>query len=167
MVSFFIFSQILAGLAFLLDLVSFQFKKREHILFPLVFSAALLSVHFFLLDQITASVIVFLSAVRMFLARKFVSEKMMVVFLLLNTIVLLVTFEQLVNILAFIATTLITYANFRKDDKSLRLLMMVGTTVWIIHNALVGSPGAIIVEASFLTGNIVGYYRHYLRGRLF
>src|SRR3989344_2314459 len=118
MITAFILSQILAGLAFLLDMVSFQFKKREQILLPLVFSASLISVHFFLLDQITASLIVFLSAVRMFLARKFVSEK----------------------------------------------VMMVGTTVWIIHNALVGSPGAVIVEASFLTGNIVGYYRHYMRG---
>jgi len=167
MITAFILSQILAGLAFLLDMVSFQFKKREQILLPLVFSAALLSVHFFLLDQITASLIVFLSAVRMFLARKFVSEKVMMIFLLLNTIVLLVTFEHPVNILAFLATTFITYANFRKDDRSLRLLMMVGTTVWIIHNALVGSPGAVIIEASFLTGNIVGYYRYYIRGRLF
>ena len=87
------------------------------------------------------------------------------VFLLLNTIVLLVTFKQPVNILAFLATTLITYANFRKDDRSLRLLMMVGTTVWIVHHALVGSPVAVLIEASFLTGNIGGYYRHYLRGR--
>src|SRR3989344_4976285 len=118
MVSLFVVSQILAGLAFLLDMVSFQLKKREQVLLPLVFSAALLSVHFFLLDQITASLIVFLSAVRMFLARKFVSEKVMMIFLLLNTIVLLVTFEHPVNILAFLATTFITYANFRKDDRS-------------------------------------------------
>ncbi len=161
--SAFTVSQILAGIAFLPALMSFQFKKREHILLLLVCSASLMSIHFFLLDQITASLIALLGAGRMFLARKFALEKMMLIFLLLNMIVLFITYQQPVNLLAFLATTCFTYANFRKDDKSLRLLMMLGTTVWIIHNALVGSPVAVLVEASFLTGNIVGYYRHYFR----
>lgn len=37
--------------------------------------------------------------------------------------------------------------------------MMVGSVVWLVHNAVVWTPAAVLVEASFLLGNIAGYYR--------
>jgi len=41
--------------------------------------------------------------------------------------------------------------------------MMIGTLVWIGHNALAGSPAAAVLETFFLGSNLVGYYRYYLR----
>jgi hypothetical protein len=41
--------------------------------------------------------------------------------------------------------------------------MLAGTCLWIIHNLLAGSPGAVILEIFFASSNIIGYYRFYIR----
>jgi hypothetical protein len=32
-----------------------------------------------------------------------------------------------------------------------------------VHNILAGSPGAVLMEAIFISSNIVGYFRFYIR----
>lgn len=54
-------------------------------------------------------------------------------------------------------------ASFCKEDKRLRQLMLIGTALWIIHNILAGSPGAVQMEALLISSNLVGYFRFYLR----
>ncbi len=51
----FLLSQILAGLALCSDIVSFQLKKRAHILLCFIISCLLLSIHFICLDHWTAA----------------------------------------------------------------------------------------------------------------
>jgi hypothetical protein len=41
--------------------------------------------------------------------------------------------------------------------------MLVGTMIWITHNYLAGSPGAVLMEALFISSNLVGYFRYYIR----
>lgn len=53
--SAFLLSQILIGIAFIGDIASFQFKKRQVTLALFAFSAYLISTHYFLLDQTTDS----------------------------------------------------------------------------------------------------------------
>ena len=159
----FIISQILGGLAFIFDFASFQFKKREHIILALFVSSVLIGTHFVLLDQIAAALIIFISSIRFATSYKSTSQKIMLVFLIANLVVFIFTYEQWVNILALIATTFITYGNFRKDDKSLRLIVMAGTCCWIIHNTIIFTPALIAVEVFFLASNLLGYYRHYIR----
>jgi hypothetical protein len=64
MISAFLLSQILIGLAFLFDLASFQFKERKYTLVCFALAAALISAHYFLLEQDTAGFIIALSAAR-------------------------------------------------------------------------------------------------------
>jgi len=35
--------------------------------------------------------------------------------------------------------------------------------IWIAHNYLAGSPGAVLMEAIFTVSNLAGYYRYYIR----
>ncbi len=49
------------------------------------------------------------------------------------------------------------------SDKRFRELMMLGIAIWIVHNILAGSPGAVVLETFFLGSNLVGYYRFYRR----
>jgi hypothetical protein len=72
------------------------------------------------------------------------------------------TYEGLLSVLCATGSIFGIYASFRKDDKSLRRLMAVGTSIWLIHNILAGSPGAVIMEILFLTSNLVGYLRYYI-----
>ena len=41
--------------------------------------------------------------------------------------------------------------------------MLAGTTIWIVHNYLAGSPGAVLMEALFISSNLIGYFRFYIR----
>jgi hypothetical protein len=45
----------------------------------------------------------------------------------------------------------------------LRQLMFIGTCLWLIHNIIAGSPGAVIMEIIFLSSNMVGYFRYYIK----
>jgi hypothetical protein len=60
--------------------------------------------------------------------------------------------SQLLAALAFVGS-------FQKNVVVVRLLMAVGATAWIIHNLLVGSPVAVLMELAFLGSNLVGYVR--------
>ena len=85
------------------------------------------------------------------------------VFLFITFIVSAFTFEGLLSVLGCTATVFTTVASFCKEDKLLRQLMLIGTMIWITHNYLAGSPGAVLLEALFISSNLVGYYRYYIR----
>lgn len=73
------------------------------------------------------------------------------------------TYEGALSLLSLVGTMFHTAGAFSKHDKRLRLLMIVGTLFWIPHNYLASSPVAVIMELLFLSSNLVGFYRHYLR----
>ena len=60
----FILSQCLVAIATLLDLASFQFKQRQAILACLFSSVLLTSVHFMLLDNLSAACLMLIAALR-------------------------------------------------------------------------------------------------------
>jgi hypothetical protein len=72
------------------------------------------------------------------------------------------SYNGLLSLLAGCGGCFGTVASFCKDDKRLRQLMLVGTSLWIVHNYLAGSPGAVLMEAIFIASNLVGYVRYYI-----
>ncbi|PNQ54137.1 hypothetical protein C1141_17480 [Vibrio agarivorans] len=52
---------------------------------------------------------------------------------------------------------------FNKNDRRLRQLMIDGISLWLLNNYLAGSLVAVIMEALFIGGNLVGHYRYYCR----
>ncbi|QMW13859.1 MULTISPECIES: YgjV family protein [Pseudoalteromonas] len=157
----FILSQCLVAIATLLDLASFQFKQRQFILACLFSSVLLTSVHFLLLDNLSAASLMLIAAVRYvycIFARK---TRMMVVFMLLSITAVSLTWYNWVSVIALAATLIQTYASFQSKDLSLRLMMVVGTLCWITHNALLFSPVAVVMETVFLLSNLVGIWRYY------
>jgi len=162
-VSVFLISQVLIGIAFCFDLLSFQLKERKQILICFIVASTLIATHFFLLEQVTAACLILVSTTR-FLASYFTTAKRwMVFFLLITTVVFYFTFAGKLSILAYAASLIGTWGSFQDKDKALRLCMMMGTTLWIIHNIFAGSPAAVALEIFFLGSNLWGYYRFYIR----
>ncbi len=161
--SHFFISQILIGIAICFDILSFQFKERKKIVACLLVSCTLISIHFMLLDHWTAACLGILAAFR-FTASMFSTSKKVMGFFVFTTIAIsAVSYEGLLSILACTGGCFGTVASFCKEDKQLRQLMLVGTCLWIIHNYLAGSPGAVLMEAIFIGSNLVGYFRYYIR----
>lgn len=163
MLSNFLYSQILIAVAICVDILSFQFKEKNKILVCLVISTILISCHFMLLGHWTAALLGLISVARYLSGIFITSQRVMWLFLIIIVVTTISSYEGLLSILGGVGTCFTTIAAFRNDDKRLRQLMFVGTTIWITHNYLAGSPGAVLMETIFLVSNFVGYFRYYIK----
>ncbi|WP_136807630.1 YgjV family protein [Desulfosediminicola flagellatus] len=163
--SLFVLSQILVGIAICTDIASFQFKERVHIVSCLLISCIMIAIHFWCLGHWTAACLALLAAIRFIACLFSTSRKLLWVFLMIAIVVSAFTYEGLLTILGFTGTIFGTFAAFSKDDKILRQFMFVGTSIWIVHNVIAGSPGAVLLEIIFLSSNVIGYFRYYIKPR--
>lgn len=160
--SSFVLSQVLVGIAICFDILSFQFKERTKIVACLLVSCILIAVHFMLLGHWTAVCLGILAALRFATSLFSTSKKFMLFFVFMTLVLTALTYNGLLSLLAGSGGCFGTMASFCREDKRLRQLMLVGTSLWIIHNALAGSPGAVLMEAIFIASNVVGYFRYYI-----
>lgn len=163
--SHFYLSQILIGIAICFDLMSFQFKDRRKIVGTLFFSGLLISTHFILLEQWTAACLSGLAALRFLVCVWSTSRIVMYVFCGFTLLATCLTYSGLVSLVSCSASLMQNIASFHKDDKRLREIMIIGVSLWMLNNYLVGSPTAVLMEFLFICSNIVGYYRYYIRPR--
>lgn len=158
----FVLSQVLVSVAILFDLLSFQCKLRKHILGCLVIAGLFISAHFFLLKQWTAACLMLLAVSRYLTSIICQNKRLQYGFMGAAVIVSVITFTGALSLLSVIASCLQTKAAFCQQDKKLRLWMMLGTSVWLLHNVLAHSPTAVLMEALFIGSNIMGYYRFHI-----
>lgn len=158
----FLLSQILVCITIVFDIASFQFKNRKIIVLCLFLASSFNATHFFLLEQWTAAGIMAVGSLRYLVSIFSTSKKASSFFLLIVFVISFFTYTGFISILAFSGSALKTVAAFCKTDKHLRILMMVGTFFWIVHNYLIGSPVGALMEVLFLLSNFVGYYRYYV-----
>ncbi len=159
----FIISQIAMFIAMFFDFLSMQFKKREYLFLCLIISASLISAHYFLLNKIAAGVIVSISVLRFITCYFTTNKKFLYLFILLNSIALFFTYKSPYDLIIYVGVNIFVIGNFQKNDKRMRKIMMLGTAIAAIYNAIIFSPMGVIAETSFLISHIIGYYRHHIR----
>lgn len=156
-------SQILAAIAIAFDLLSFQFRQRRRIIACLAISCLFIASHFALLGHTTATGLALLAAVRLVAGYLTTSKRVMLFFLAATVAMTLCTFNGLLSLCSGLGSMFGTVGSFCRSDRTLRLVMMGATSLWLVHNILAGTPMAVLMEALFLGSNILGYYRFYLR----
>jgi len=159
----FIISQVAMFLAMGSDFLSLQFKKREYTFLCLIVSSSLICAHYFLLGRIAAGVILIFSVLRFATCYFTTNKKYLLVFIALNTISLLFTYKSPTDLIIYVSLIIIMIGNFQADNRLMRKMMMVGTSILAIYNLIIFSPMGVIAEGSFLLSNFIGYYRHYGR----
>lgn len=159
----FLASQIFAGIAIIADICSFQFKDRKKIIVFFMIAASCIAIHYLFLERYVATIIIGIGIIRFFVAYHSTWEYWKYIFIGLFCITTFIFYKDNLDLLILLAMSLSTIASFRKDDHSLRLFMMWGTCSTILYNFLIFSPVGVLLESIFLTSNLVGYYRHYLR----
>lgn len=157
----FAISQCLIAIAIVFDLISFQFKQKQKIVACLCVSGILISSHFYLLEQWTAASLMLLASIRYFVTIFSHSKRIMLVFLSASVIVTFFTFTGLLSVISLVGNAIQTRAAFCQRDQNLRLLMIIGTSVWLLNNALVGSYIGVLMEVLFIGSNLLGYFRFY------
>ncbi len=159
----FVLSQLLVAVVLCFDVASFQFRDKRKVLACLVFSALLLGVHFYLVEAYTAATLGFIGALRFATAIFSHARWLLAVFITLVLINGVISFAGWITVLATTGALITTTASFLASDQKFRQFMMLGTVVWIVHNAIAGSPAAVLLEMIFLASNLWGYYRFYIR----
>lgn len=159
----FLVSQILVAIAICFDLLSFQFKERPKIIACLIISCILISCHFAILGYWTATGLGLLATVRFMASLFTTSKKVMGLFMCASVAISIVSYSGILSILSCLGSLFGTVGTFCKDDKRLRQILLVGTSLWLVHNILAKSPTAVLMEALFIASNLVGYYRFYLK----
>lgn len=160
----FLVSQVLAGAAFALGMTSFQFRLRRHILWCWFASAFFNALHFLVLGQTTAGVLILITCIR-FLTASFTTDRRLMYFFMAALLAgFLITFKTPLSLLAIGAALLGTWGAFQSDDRHIRVALVLCSASWIVHNSLIGSPVAALMETAFLLSNLVGWWRFYSFG---
>lgn len=160
--SSFLFSQILASVTLICDLVSWQFKERNKILSCFIIGSAFYGAHFLILGAWTGAALAALAVARFVVAiKKPGNKRFLYFFLTLTILITAATYQSWVSLLAGLGTFLGTIGSFQEKDRGLRLFLMVATASWIAHNIIVWTPVGILLESGFLVSNLIGYWRYY------
>jgi len=162
-VSAFLVSQILAGLAFLFGVASFQFKPRKVVLLCIFFCAVFNASHFLVLERYSVATLIFINSIRFLVAAYWPSQRWMWVFISLVIVSFSFTYEDAISLLGLAAALIGTVGSFKHTDREIRVYLMWVSAFWVVHNLLVGSPVAVLMEACFLFSNYVGWRRFYSR----
>ena len=86
-----------------------------------------------------------------------------VIFMVLAVVGFLAMVTHPVGYLGLVAVIFGSFGSFAAREGVIRLMYMTGCGLWLVHNLLLGSPVAILMEACFLVSQIVGLWRFHHR----
>lgn len=158
----FFLSQLLVSITLIIECFAMQFKNKNHILALLSLSCLFNGAHYLLLAQKTAGYIFLFSSVRFLISIKWKFQWIAVGSLCISLFITAHSYNGFLSILSFLATVFTTLGSFSANDKYLRIMMILGGILWIIHNTLLWSPISILVELIFVGGGAISFYRYYI-----
>ena len=147
-------------------MLSFQLKKRTHIVLCLSVAGVFIAIHFILLEKWTAAILMAIAVARYVTSYFSTSKNLKTLFVTGSIVIALISFQGILSILSCLGSIFQTLGAFSNNDKKLRQLMIIGTLFWMCHNYFAASPVAVIMEILFLSSNFIGYYRFYLKGQI-
>lgn len=158
----FLFSQLLVTVTLIIECCAMQLKNKNYILAALSVSCLFNGFHYLLLDQATAGYIFLFSSFRFLISIKWKFQWVSVAALSVSLLITVLTYSGFLSVLGFIATVFVTVGSFSQNDKFLRLMMVAGGSLWLLHNIILWTPVGILVEVIFVGSSFVGYYRYYI-----
>lgn len=161
----FLTSQAIAAVAFACGIVSFQCRHRRSMLFWLSGSAIVNACHYFVLDRPEPGTLFVIMGMRSLAAAFSVNRKVMYLFLALMVAGFSLSYENPLGFLALFAALLATYGSFQEAEQRVRLIYMLAAVTWTVHNILVRTPVAALMEVTFLASNAIGYWRFHRGGQ--
>ena len=162
--SSFLLSQALAAVALACGAISFQSRRRRSILLWLFGTGAFNAAHFFILGRSAAGTLYLVIAARCLAAAFSVNRKTMYLFFGLILIGFAFSYRSPIEVLGLFGALSATYGSFQRAEPRLRVFHMLSNASWMIHHIVVGTPVAAVTEATFLTSNVIGYWRFHVGG---
>ncbi|HGY3718596.1 YgjV family protein [Citrobacter sp. Res13-Sevr-PEB04-36] len=156
----FFISQLLACISFVLDISAFHFQHRSKTLLLLTSSTSLLAIHFYLLHQPAAAGLMLIAACRYAMATVTQRRWAMWGFMMGSLLCGVYLWQGMWGLLPLAGSLLMTYASFQKQAGKLRGYTLCGSLCWLLNNAIVGSPVAVMMELAFSGSILAAWWRY-------
>lgn len=157
-------AQIVGYLAFALGVGSFLQKNDRHFKLYMAGECLAYALHFFMLGNPTAMASSLVSLTRSVLSLYTKSLWIALLIVAVNIVLGLSLVEKPTDWLPLIASCIGTLALFLLQGIPMRLMMLIGTGLWLVNNILVGSYGGTALEIVILIVNCWTIWRLW-RGR--
>ncbi len=163
MTSAFAISQILVGGALVLNLLSFQFKKRAVVVSLLTLSTTLVAGQLYLLGQSTAALLVLFAVLYFLVSLTTTDRRVMICFMIGAAIIFGTRYSSWLDWFMFISSFFTLLSLYNSNQKRMREFQFVGTLTRIVYYSIIFSPVGIALEVALLVSNVTSYWRFHVR----
>ncbi len=154
-----IIAQIIGFIAFGIGVASFLQKDERKLRILLGASGATLCLHFVLLGAYTGAAAVFVTSTRNVLSIYGWAKKFAPLFYLAVIGFGWYTHDDLVDIFPVLAGICGTTTVFYLSGIKMRLGFIAGSSLWVVHNVMVGSIGPTLMESMMIGASAYRIYR--------
>lgn len=145
MIDWLSFEQILGYIASIILLLGYAIKNDLKTKTVLIISSVVFALHFYLLGAFTATAICILNALRNVSSIFFYKSKpFFLIFVFLYIGFAYLTFNSYIDFLPTMAAILTCLGMFLLGGLRFRILVIIATLLWIVHNIYVGSIGGTV-----------------------
>lgn len=155
--------QIIGIIGFVFLGISNLVKTRKKIILFQMLSCFIFSIHYFLLNALTAAVLNLIGIIRgiMFYNKKEVNKKYISYFIgyiLLYLIVGIITYDDIFSIFPIIAYILYTISVFNSKELIMKIINLIISLMWIIYDLSYLSYGGIISDILMIITGLIGIF---------
>ena len=154
-----IITQIIGIVAYLILMCSYQMSRKSQILLMQVFSSVAFAVHFYLLGGMSAVLCNIISIVVLIFIyycekKKYKKKTLIIVIIPMLLAITFLTYESIYSILPIISSLLILVSFLLDDENKIRVIGVVGNTLWLIYGIIYKSYPAMLFEALIIVATI-------------
>jgi hypothetical protein len=157
--TFWTLPQLMGWGAFFLGMASFLQTSDRRFKQWMALECAAYVVHFVLLGQWAASASAAVSLGRSLAAVHYPYKAVGLVFMAMSLLCGALLYTSWISWLPITASVLGTFALYFLRDIAMRLVMLCGTVLWLVHNYWVGSAGGTVLEGVLCLVNAVTIWR--------
>ncbi len=169
----YIVAQIVGVLAVVCYLLSYQFKKRPHIVLVNSMSSALYVIQYILLGAFEGAVMDIISTISSVAAKnkekRFIAKYVKVIIIIVNILLFAVGLVFYKNIFSFFpvfGAMLQVSALWITDEKKIRLISFIGVPFWLIYNLISQAYTATLGSALCMLSLGTAIYRYDIKGEI-
>ncbi|EGU34518.1 hypothetical protein VIBRN418_15643 [Vibrio sp. N418] len=146
-------AQAIGMFGFVIGALAFLHRDGQRFRLHLMVFQFIMCGHFVMMDAMVAAFGSGISAIRSYSSTKTQSTAVMVFFIIMIWGMGLPQLNYYYELLPIVGSTVATFALFKFQGLTMRLLMLASSCCWVVNNLLMGSIGATLMEIIFIGVN--------------
>ncbi|MFY8328141.1 YgjV family protein [Pseudoalteromonas sp. ZZD1] len=153
------FAQALGFVSYILAMLCFIQKDDRRFKIMMIVMNLNHALHFYLLNAVTSSLCCLFAAGRTATSIQTKAKWIAGLFIILTALIGYFTVNQWTDYIAIAGSCIGTYALFCLNGIKMRLVVFIGSCLWLINNIIVESLGGILLEATVIVINLTTIYK--------